>query len=139
ELGEVAQVVDLVVREREVEEVVDDLGEAAGDDVVAVSGEAADGEFEGGFVGHAAGVKEPGGHGELVGGGGEGVHGRVSGTPLGSAGDRNRTRQDENTTEAGPTGQTGDRRLRPCGDWRYGVWATIAPPWDTVVSPRFAE
>ena len=74
ELREAAEVVDFVGGEAEVEEVVDDLGDAGGDDVIAVRGEAADGEFEGGLLGGLAGLEVAGGHGELVEVGEKAVH-----------------------------------------------------------------
>ena len=49
ELGEAAKVVDFLGGEVEVEEVVYDLGNAGDDCVIAVGGQAAEGEFEGGL------------------------------------------------------------------------------------------
>ena len=66
ELREAAEVVDLLGGEAEVEEVVDNLGDAGDDDIIAVRGQAAEGEFEGGFLGDLAGLEVSGGHGELV-------------------------------------------------------------------------
>ena len=74
ELGEGAEVVDFLGGEAEVEEVVDDLGNAGDDGVIAIGGQAAEGEFEGGLIAGLAGLEIPGRHREFVEVGEKAVH-----------------------------------------------------------------
>ena len=61
--GQGAEVVDFLSAEVEVQQVVDGLCEAGGNDVIAICGEAADGQFEGSLLIDLAGVVVAGGHG----------------------------------------------------------------------------
>ena len=73
---EAAKVIDLFGGETQVEQVIDHLREAGGEDEIAMRRETADGVFEDGFLGDLAGFEVAGGHGELVEIGEESVHGR---------------------------------------------------------------
>src|SRR5208283_4902018 len=79
ELRKAAEVIDLFGGETQVEQVIDHLGEAGGEDEIAVRRETADGEFENGFLGGLAGLEVAGGHSEFVEVGEESVHGRLAG------------------------------------------------------------
>jgi len=74
ELIEAAEIIDLFDGEAQVEQVVDHLGEAGGEDEIAMRRETADSVFENGFLGDLAGFEVAGGHGELVEVGEESVH-----------------------------------------------------------------